>query len=373
LGTDWSRNRRVILAAWVIFACVNAALMYIFPGAETIPYHLIWASFALVYGIAPWSRSTTAIVFPVITVVTGIALIDHARRGFIGWEEASEVVLMGVIALLLVWHVKRREAAQTRIAELLENERIRAYNRELATRFGSHELRTRLTIARGFTDLIHENTDDESVRTDAQMALSELDKAAVLATNLMTLVRVDAEPKPGPVDLDVLVDTIMTRWASRVERHMTSTATAGVILGDWERLEAAVDCLVENAVKFTEVGDSISIHARAEERDVVLYVEDDGAGIPPDELNQVTHLFHTGDNAGDRAGAGLGLAIVRAVVAAQGGSLEVSSRLGLGTRVTLRFPHGRSGRPVGYLPIELTATRSVEPSGSGSLINLSVR
>jgi signal transduction histidine kinase len=344
-----------VAAGWLIFAGVNATLMFVLPGKETIPYHLIWASFAYLYGVMAWSRRITWPVFTAITVITGIPLIRHATTGVIGWEECSEIVLMGVIASLLIWHVDRHRAARRGIAELREAERVRAGNRELATRFGSHELRTRLTIARGFIDMIRESTADPQTRSDATVAVAELDKAAVLATDLMTLVRVDATLPLAWVNLDECVHAIVNRWAAQVDREWTTSASAGVVRCNAERFEAAIDCLVENAVKFTTDLDRIGIDTHLDGSDVVVTVTDSGVGIPAEDLDRVTDLFHTSSNAGTRAGNGLGLSIVRATVDARGGTMGISSTVGVGTSVTFRVPRGDGRPPVQNLSVPRAA------------------
>jgi signal transduction histidine kinase len=336
--TDSSPAKRFLSLAWLAFAVVNTVLMYLLPGEETIPYHLIWASFALLYGLYRWSRWTTWITFWLITAVTGYALVRHARLGIIGWEECSEIVLMGVLVALLIWHVNRHWAAQDRVTELNTAERIRSAHREVTARFGSHEVRTRLTIARGFTELIRDKTFDHDTRTDAQLVLSELDKASAMATQLLTLVRVEAPTDRVPIDLDELIPAILQRWAVTTDRRWSSEVQVLRMLGDAERLEAALDCLIENAVKFTEAGDAIGVTVRAQGNDVLVSVSDGGAGIPEEEIHRVTEVFHTGKDAGERAGSGLGLAIVQAIVAARGGRLEVSSAEGTGTTVTMRLP-----------------------------------
>ncbi|MDQ2748025.1 MAG: HAMP domain-containing histidine kinase [Actinomycetota bacterium] len=348
-----SRAKAWVAAGWIVFSSINAALMFQFPGQETIPYHLIWVSFVLLYGLASWSRATTWGAFSAITVVTAYPLLEHARSGDIGMSECSEIILMAVIAALLVWHVNRHQAAQRRIAELRESERERSNNREIATRFGSHELRTRLTIARGFAEYIHDKTADEETRSDAGLILVEMDKASALATNLMTFVRVAALPTLAQIDLDALIESAVRRWSASVDRVWISAASAGHILGDAERIEAALDCLIENATKFTSATDSISIRAHAEGPGaVVVSIEDSGSGIPPDDVHRVAELFHTSSTAGDRAGSGLGLPIVRAIVEARGGSLEVASVVGAGTRVTVRMPRGELGSASAQPPIE---------------------
>lgn len=354
------RANRLITAGWLAFATVNAALMYVAPGQETIPYHLIWASFALIYGLVSWPAWATQTAFWGITVVTGAAIVRYGIAGIIGWEESSEIVLMGVIVAFLIWHVNRYRAAVQRVDELREAERVRAGNRELATRFGSHELRTRLTIARGMTELIHDTTSDQEVRSDAAMAIGELDKASSLATNLMTLVRVDSSLPLEPVDLDELVHLTVRRWAARANRDWVAMPIAGFILANAERVQAAVDCLVENAVKFTDDGGRISIDAYFDGPDVVITVADSGTGIPAEEVALVTDLFHTSSRAGHRAGSGLGLPIVRAAVESRGGSLTIASELGVGTQATIRMPHGNDDFPPRLLMDRATA-QTVHP------------
>jgi hypothetical protein len=101
-GIALSRTRTWFSVAWVICAAINATLVFVMVGEETIPYHIIWASFVLMYGFWPWPRTLTWTVFGIITVVTGIPLVLHAQAGAIGWSEWSEIILMGVILALLI-------------------------------------------------------------------------------------------------------------------------------------------------------------------------------------------------------------------------------------------------------------------------------
>jgi signal transduction histidine kinase len=110
------------------------------------------------------------------------------------------------------------------------------------------------------------------------------------------------------------------------------------MFGNPERLEAALDCLVENAVKFTDDGDSIRIEAHVDRGEALLLVSDSGIGIPQEEVAGVFDTFRTGSASPDRAGSGLGLAIVAAIVESLHGSVEVDSIVGSGTRFTIRCP-----------------------------------
>lgn len=366
LDTDSSPARRLLGACWLVFAVGNCGLMLLLPGKETIPYHLIWASFALLYGLVVWSKFTTWLCFWTITVATGVPLIRHARAGVIGWEECSEIVLMGVLIALLIWQVNRQRAAQNRLELQGQVEARRNSNRQITAQFGSHEMRTRLTIARGFVELIKSTSAEAQVRGDAEVVLGELDKASALATKLLTLVSVEAPIAGQPLHLDDLLQAIILRWEATANRRWSLDSSVGIILGDPERVEAALDCLIENAVKFTTVGDRISVTARREDGYITLSVSDTGLGIPTADLGRVLQAFQTGSRAGERAGSGLGLAIVEAIVHAREGTLEVSSVEGRGACFTIKLPEvlGRTTTAVDPL-LDLDASQSAQLLAAG--------
>ncbi|WP_207344816.1 HAMP domain-containing sensor histidine kinase [Arthrobacter sp. E3] len=333
-----SRSKTVLAVAWVVFAGVNCYLTFVLPGKETIPFHLVWASFALLYGLCPWPRRATMVAFVVVTTVTGAALVGHAIAGNIEWEECTEIILMAGIMALLIWHVNRQRNSQARLQALQQADRRRSQQRENAARFGSHEVRTRLTIARGYAQLIADQSTEPTVREDAELVVAELIKASALATNLLTLVRVVEPPTTEPVDVDLMLAAILRRWSVTADRNWSAQSAVGTVQGDNERLEAILDCLLENAVRFTEPGDTIAVTADAQGGELVLTVRDTGAGIPAADLDTVFEVFRTGSAAGERAGSGLGLAIVKAVTEARGGTVSVASSLGHGAAFTLRLP-----------------------------------
>ena len=338
---DSWRDKQILAIGWLVFVVINLWLMFAMAKEATIPDHLIWASFAFVYGLVSWSRLTTTLTFWGITVVTSVPVIMHAASGSSVLSEFSEIVWMGVLVYLLIWHVNRQRAARRQLLELGEVERSRAANQELTTRFGSHEIRTRLSVARGFVELIRDSTKEDGTRSDAQLVLGELDKAVALNFRLLTLVQLESQIAPPPVEfsLDALVETVLHRWEPNADRAWSCATSVEAMWGNPERLEAALDCLVENAVKFTDNGDTIGIDAHVAGGEVVVSVSDSGIGIPQEDVAGIFDTFRTGSGAGDRGGSGLGLAIVAAVVEARGGSVEVASAVGSGTRFTIRCPN----------------------------------
>jgi len=344
---DLLRDKRVLAIGWLGFAVTNLWWAFATAGEETFPNYLIWTSFALVYGLAAWSSLTTNLTFWCIIVATSLPKMIYGVLDWSAWAEFSEIVCMGLLMYLFIWHVNRHRAVQRQLLELGEAERSRAARQELTTRFGSHEIRTRLSVARGFVELIRDATSESRMRSDAQLVVAELDKAAALNSRLLTLVQVELQrtPAPAPFFLDDLVETVLHRWEPTADRAWSSDSSAGVMMfGNPERLEAALDCLVENAVKFTDDGDEIGLEGHVDRAEVVLSVSDSGVGIPQQDLAVIFDTFQTGSAGRDRAGSGLGLSIVAAIVEAQNGTVEVDSVVGSGTRFTIRCPASGLGR-----------------------------
>lgn len=338
--TASSRGERALLAGWAVFAMVNVALMWIFPGEETIPFHFVWISLALVFGLRRWTRRTMVVALALVTVVTAVVLVHHALIGAIGVEETSEVPLMAGVFLVMVWHVNRRQEALAVVRKLAARDRQNARNQELFMRSGSHELRTPITVARGYVELVRAaHPGDDQLQEDTGVALEELEKLAELTSRLVTLVALEHPAQLHAVDLDAVLEKTVRRWSPVAERDWAADGTAGEIVADPDRLETMLDSLIENAVKFTGPGDRIALAARREDGAVVVEVSDSGIGIPADDLPHVFDRFRSGSAAGERAGSGLGLAIARTAVEARGGTLTACSMPGAGTTFVARIPY----------------------------------
>jgi signal transduction histidine kinase len=124
--------------------------------------------------------------------------------------------------------------------------------------------------------------------------------------------------------------------------HVNAMGGDASLSGDEQRLSSVLINLLTNAVKHGVGTDRIEVRLRLEPAQVIVEVEDFGPGIPPDDLPYIFNRFHQAHhgNTNDRAasGLGLGLFIVRQIVTAHGGWIDVVSRLGSGTRFTVCLP-----------------------------------
>jgi cell cycle sensor histidine kinase DivJ len=117
--------------------------------------------------------------------------------------------------------------------------------------------------------------------------------------------------------------------------------------------------LVANAIKFTPRGGKVSVSARCDGGHLAVSVEDTGVGVGEDDLARLGEAFFQAGGSYDRKrdGAGLGLSIVKRLVELHGGDLDIVSRLGEGTRVTVRLPFAGGGKRAGD-PINLVNDRA---------------
>ena len=205
----------------------------------------------------------------------------------------------------------------------------------------SHELRTPLTSVLANLELLEEELGGEQ-REAAASALRSSRRMRRLVADLLLLARADAgrEAPHQPVDLSAIVTDAASELEPVARGHEISvSAPAGVsVVGARDELHRLVLNLMENALRHTDPGTAVEASVEQRNGEVVLAVEDDGPGIPPELRDKVFERFYRG--AGDRSGSsGLGLSIVRAVAESHRGSVRLVEPLdGRGARFVVRFP-----------------------------------
>jgi signal transduction histidine kinase len=335
----WATRRWPELALGA-FWVVNVVAMLATRAGQTVPFHFIWISLTLFYGYRTWSLRATVAVLAVVCAVTGTALVLDVGRGTTEAAELTEVPLMAAVFVAMVLHARRRQAALAQVRSYAaEQARLREKERNFL-RDVSHLLRTPVTVARGYTELLQAGATDAQTRADTEVVLSELDSVSRISGRLLLLTASQLSEllEPAPLDVADLLRQVQQRWQPTTSRDLRLSTEPCRLVGDWALLESAVDALVENALRYTTADGTVRLSCRQDDADVVLEVGDDGAGIPADRLPLVfERRWHPG-MAEERSGTGLGLAIVKAIGEAHGGAVSIQSTVGHGTRVDLRLP-----------------------------------
>lgn len=341
---DDSRQRRLLLP-WILLAVALTGLMWLWPGDEVVPYHLIWISFALTYGFAPWPVGRTVAILGVLTALTGAILIYRAANGVLAWEETAEIPLMWLLSLLLVWHVQRREAALTTVTRLARNEIASAERRVRLGRLTSHEMRTPLTIALGYVDLLLAQEQDEERRADLEVVRDELGRLSRAGQRLLRMIQLREILDRSTLDIDELVRETTQRWATVADRCWVVDTRGGSFQGSSERVRACLDTLIENALRYTEEGGVVRVLSFRRDDHLWLGVADSGPGFAPDLAGRVnSHVpgsstAQTSHDALDvRSQTGLGIGLVQEIVEARGGRVCAGRSREGGALVLLLLP-----------------------------------
>lgn len=318
--------------SWAAFAAANVVAMFLSPTWETVPFHLIWISLTLLYGVRVWAWRPTAAVLGVTMLVTTIAELRPGGSREPDVPELSEVILMGLVFLAMVWHARRRQAALELVAQAAERERD-------FLRDASHQLKTPITVARGHAELVHRSLTDRETREDNEIVIDELERLSTMAERLLMLAAANHEDflVTEPTRVDSLVRRSTERWQPCAERVWHLDAEPVTAPTDPLRLTLALDAVLENAVQHTTAGDRITVEVTRDGDDARIRVTDTGHGIGSEALQTVFQRFARGDARG-RRGTGLGLPMVRAIAEAHGGNAHLTSSLDVGTVVEVRIP-----------------------------------
>ncbi|HXX78391.1 MAG TPA: ATP-binding protein, partial [Ktedonobacteraceae bacterium] len=250
---------------------------------------------------------------------------------------------------------------------LAEQERAKAERadqsrRELIVNV-SHELRTPIASIRGHAESLLMEMEEkggnaphpDELRDYLNIVHYEAERLSALVEDLLSLARLESDElhlNVAPIEVSDIVEEVYTTMAplARRERQVTLIRKVApmlpLVLADRQRLVQVLLNLIRNAITYTPQGGIVSISVeRADEGYIALVVADTGIGIPNDELVRVFERFYRTDASRARTsgGFGLGLAIVRDLVKAMGGSVTVESKLGEGSCFRVLLPVAGSG------------------------------
>jgi two-component system sensor histidine kinase KdpD len=206
----------------------------------------------------------------------------------------------------------------------------------------SHDLRTPLTAIRAAAEMLSSPTITEEDRLELREAIVEdSERLATLVDNLLDLSRLrtgTAEPSRDWASIDEVIEAALEDLQLDRDRFRLSIDDdLPFIRADSAQLERAFVNLLSNAARYSG-DDPVSVRAREVSDRLVVRIVDRGPGIPERELERIFEAFYRGSGSDSHSGAGLGLAIVRGFIEANGGRVGVESLPGQGTAFVVEFP-----------------------------------
>jgi signal transduction histidine kinase len=347
MSATHSAPRKAARPGWPIdvalagFCSAMLATMWVFIREETVPYHFLFLSVAMVYGFRVWPMKKTIVVVTVITAATGLLFLRAYVVGAIGLDETSEVFLMPLLLMAMVWHARRRESAIHSARLMAEANRVLLERERELLRDTSHAIRAPVTIARGHAELAIAESSEADVIEDLEVVIRQLDRTQTLSARLLSLAALDSDGITSfdMIDLTDVARRVSRDWAGGLDREWVHDFGAPIwILGNVAGIEAAVDALVENAIHFTEPGDTIRLTCQKCDGAVILEVADSGPGIDAQDLPHVFSRFWHRTPPDGVVGSGLGLSMVWAVAEAHGGSVTAGVAAEGGAAIRMIFP-----------------------------------
>jgi len=236
----------------------------------------------------------------------------------------------------------RRENEERRKAEAMKDELVATV---------SHELRTPLASLMGFAELM---LDHDFPRQEQREFLRIIHQESIRLTEMINdfldLQRIEAgrmECDMQPLDVRPLLEETARLFTKEDSAHriVVEAASLPPIMGDGKRLRQVLTNLVSNAVKFSPKGGRVLMSATVESGQMLVMVEDQGIGIPPEMIPKLFQKFFRVDNADTRSigGTGLGLALIREIVHLHKGDIWVESQPAIGSRFFFTVPVSENG------------------------------
>lgn len=214
----------------------------------------------------------------------------------------------------------------------------------------THEISTPLTAIIGYLETLQAGAieNKEDARRFILIILKQAQRLHRLMEDLMTISKIELGKINflfEKVDISEILDSVIPLLEDRaaIKKIRIENSVPGRIpqvKADRDRLNQVFLNILDNAVKFTPEGGSVTIGAEEKEGEVLVTITDTGTGIPREEIQRLGERFYRVDKArsSDLGGTGLGLSIVKHVMLAHGGRMEIESALGRGTKVFLYFP-----------------------------------
>jgi two-component system, OmpR family, sensor histidine kinase SenX3 len=284
-------------------------------------------------------------------VVAG-ALDSLISRALLGEPCERELQLFGPpravvhLSATPIGGAEERLGVAALVADVSEVHRIESVRRDFVANV-SHELKTPIGALEVLAETLAEEDDPAVTRPLAERIVKEAERLARIVDDLLDLSLIETQeaPRRTPVPLEVLVDDAVdqlrpTAAAAGINLQLHPGVTGALVACDDRQVVSAIANLIDNAVKYSEPGNPVTVSTALVGDVVEVAVRDAGIGIPSRDLERIFERFYRVDQARSRStgGTGLGLAIVRHVARAHGGDITVESVEGQGSTFRLVLP-----------------------------------
>ncbi|HEY4332532.1 MAG TPA: ATP-binding protein [Ilumatobacteraceae bacterium] len=281
-------------------------------------------------------------------VLVQAAVQHHLRAAVRGGQRTQTVELYGPPRRVVVVHARPlgADGAVATIEDVTERSRLDAVRTDFVANI-SHELKTPIGALAVLAETLMDETDPTVINRLAGKTVNEAHRVAKIIDDLLELSRIElsGDLLVAPCDVSTLVHEASSRSSYAADQRKVNVNVADVpnglsINADHAQLGSALGNLVDNAVKYSEVGGRVTVAAFPENQGVTFVVSDSGIGIPSRDLDRIFERFYRVDRARSRGtgGTGLGLSIVRHVASNHGGAVTVESREGEGSTFRLYIP-----------------------------------
>ena len=233
------------------------------------------------------------------------------------------------------------DAINAMALELQENEKMK--NDFISS--VSHELRTPLTAIKGWAEtLMDDSVDRETTRKGIGVIIKESERLSGMVEELLDFSRLQSgRLKLTLTKLDLVAElsdaVLMFTERARQEGialHYDEPMDILPIMGDPNRLRQVFVNILDNAIKYSDAGDSVTILVKTGDDKAIILIQDTGIGIAPEDLPKIKTRFYKAHAT--RRGSGIGLAVADEIVSMHGGVLSIDSREGIGTTVSITLP-----------------------------------
>jgi len=206
----------------------------------------------------------------------------------------------------------------------------------------SHELKTPLSIIKGYIETLEEELKDSELINFIEIIKKHTDRLIEVLDRMLTISEIESHKiELEELDLEEIIRNVYKLFEKKAKgknlKFILDIEKVPKIKGDKLKIEQAIINLVDNAFKFTEKG-KVEINLKKIENYVLIEIKDTGIGIPKEEIDKIFERFYTVDKGRSKKGIGIGLSIVKQIINQHNGKIEVESKLNEGSSFKISLP-----------------------------------